>query len=56
MEEVAVRAGHKLKVAVDNNVLTAGNPQGILGQKLRPCPIPLLSNKYYYYYKIILYN
>jgi hypothetical protein len=27
----------------DNSVLIVGDPQGILGQQLRPCPMQLLN-------------
>jgi hypothetical protein len=40
LEEVTVRAGHKVVVeADDNSALIVGNQQGILGKQLRPLPI-----------------
>jgi hypothetical protein len=45
LEEVAVRVGHQVLIeAYDNNALGIVNPQGILGQHLRPCQIHLLSS------------
>jgi hypothetical protein len=42
MEEIMVHAGHKIQMEVDeNSVLIVGNPQGILGEQLRPCSIHL---------------
>jgi hypothetical protein len=38
-----LRAGHEVLMEVDDNsALIVGDPQGILGQQLRPCPIKLL--------------
>jgi hypothetical protein len=43
-EEVGVYADHEVIVEVDDNiVLIVGNPQGILGQQLRPCQIHSLN-------------
>jgi hypothetical protein len=43
MEEVAVRAGHKVLMEVDKSISPIiGNPQGILDHCLRLCPITLL--------------
>jgi hypothetical protein len=37
LEEVAVRAGHKVLMESDDNIaLGVGDPQGILGQQLKP--------------------
>jgi len=37
-----VRAGHSVLAETDDNLaLIVGNPQGILGQQLRPRPIHL---------------
>jgi hypothetical protein len=45
MEKVAVYAGHKVLMDIDDNsVLIVNNPQGILSQQLRPHPI-YLSNE-----------
>jgi hypothetical protein len=38
-EEVSVHAGHKVWMEVDIILLIVGNPQGILDQQLRLCPI-----------------
>jgi hypothetical protein len=39
LEEVAVRAGHKVLMEVELNILLiAGDSQGILDQQLRPHP------------------
>jgi hypothetical protein len=39
LEEVTVRAGHKVLMEVDDNIsLIVGNPQGISDQQLRPRP------------------
>jgi hypothetical protein len=44
LEEVAVRADHKVLIEVDDNiVLIVGDPQGILGQQLWPRSIDLLN-------------
>jgi len=43
LEEV-VHAGHKVLMEVDYNfLLIAGDPQGILDQLPKPCPILLLN-------------
>jgi hypothetical protein len=43
-KEVTVRAGHKVMMEVDDNILPiVGNPQGIFDQLLRPQPICLLN-------------
>jgi uncharacterized membrane-anchored protein len=41
LEEAAVHAGHQVLTEIGNNSeLIVGNPQGVLGQQLRPtCPI-----------------
>jgi hypothetical protein len=45
MEEVAVRADHEVLMEVDDTwMLIVGNPRGILGQELKPCPILLSFN------------
>ncbi len=42
-KEGAVRAGHKVLVDVDGNILLiVGDLEGILDQQLRPCPIYFL--------------
>jgi hypothetical protein len=44
LEKVAAYADHEVIVEVDDNiVLIVGNPQGILGQQLRPCQIHSLN-------------
>jgi len=44
LEEVAVHARRKVLMEVDdNNALIVGDPQGILGLKLRHCLICLLN-------------
>ncbi len=44
LEDVAVHAGRKVLMEVDkNSVRIVGNPQGILGQQLRPHPVHLLN-------------
>jgi hypothetical protein len=43
MEEVAVRAGHKVLLFDDNIFLIVGDPQGLLDQQLSPHPIHLLN-------------
>ncbi len=46
LEQVTMRAGRKVLMYVDNNILLiVGDPQGILNQKLRPRPIHLLNIK-----------
>jgi hypothetical protein len=48
LEEVAVRAGHEVLMEVDSNsALIVGNPQGILGEHLRPRPIHWLNINYH---------
>jgi hypothetical protein len=44
LEEVIVRAGHKVLMEVDNNISQiVGNRQEILDQQLSPQPIGLLN-------------
>jgi hypothetical protein len=44
LEEVTVSVGHKVLMEVDDSIsLIFGNPQGILNQQLRPCPIHILN-------------
>jgi hypothetical protein len=44
LEDVAVRASHKVLVEVDDNILpTVGNIKWILYQQLRPHPVQLLN-------------
>jgi hypothetical protein len=43
LEDVPVRAGHKVLMEADDNILMIiGDPQGILDQQLRLRPINLL--------------
>ncbi len=43
LEEVAVHAGHKVLMKVDDNsALSVGDQQGISGQQLRPHPTHFL--------------
>jgi hypothetical protein len=45
LEEVAVFAGHKVLMEVDDIIsLIVGNPRVILDQQHRPSPIHLLNN------------
>ncbi len=45
LEEVAMSADYKVLMEVDDNILLiVGNPQGILGQQVRPYPIHLLND------------
>jgi hypothetical protein len=57
MKDAAVCADHKVLVEVYNNsALIVGDPQGILGQQLRPHPIYLLNSIItLVLYKIIIY-
>jgi hypothetical protein len=42
LEEVAMQAGRKVLAEIeDNSALIVGDPQGILGQQLRPRPVHL---------------
>ncbi len=44
LEEVAVRAGHKVLMGVDDMIsLIVGDPQGILDEQPRPHPIYLID-------------
>jgi hypothetical protein len=43
LEDVAVRAGHKVLMEVENSAMIIVNNQGILGKQLRPRPINLLN-------------
>ncbi len=48
MEKVAVHAGHKVLMEVDNNTLViVGNPWGILDQQLWPCPTHKININYF---------
>jgi hypothetical protein len=52
-----VRAGHSVLAETDDNLaLIVGNPQGILGQQLRLCPIHLLNIIINYLLNSILLN
>jgi hypothetical protein len=44
LEEVIVRAGHKVLMEVDDSILLiVGDPQGIFDQQLRPHQIHLIN-------------
>jgi hypothetical protein len=44
LKDVAFHTGHEVLMEVDVNILLiVGDPQGILGQQLRPRPITLLN-------------
>jgi hypothetical protein len=44
LEEVTVRAGHKVLMEATNNIsLVVGDPKGILDQQLKPHPMYLLD-------------
>jgi hypothetical protein len=44
LKEVIVHADHEVVMEVDDNsAMIVADPQGILGQQLRPNPLPLLN-------------
>ncbi len=43
LEDVTVHAGHKVLIKADYILAIVDNPQGILNQQLRSCPIQILN-------------